>query len=243
MEPLQAAGGTPLAAGLFTVALALVHLFAGRLRLSAGRRRRWLSAAGGASVAYVFVLLLPEVSEAALLVGERLGEAFLAEQLVYLAALVGFVAFYGIEVTVAHRRGDVEISTPVYWGHLLVFALYSALIGYLLFNQERPGFASLFFYALAMALHFAVTDHGLRRHHGAAFDRVGRWILAGSTVVGAIAGAVFEVSGLTVAILYGFVVGAVVLNVLKEELPDLVDSRFVAFSLGAAAYSVVLLLV
>lgn len=40
--------------------LALIHLFAGKLRFLEGiPRSRWLSLAGGASIAYVFLHLLP----------------------------------------------------------------------------------------------------------------------------------------------------------------------------------------
>jgi hypothetical protein len=49
---------------LLVAALAAVHLFSGRMSfLSASPRSRWLSAAGGVSVAYVFVHLLPELAE------------------------------------------------------------------------------------------------------------------------------------------------------------------------------------
>ena len=243
--PLQAESGSfPIAAGLFTAALATVHVLSGRWRVAdPAKRRRWLSAAGGASVSYVFVLLLPEVSDAALFVGERQGEAFLAEQAVYLLALAGFVGSYGVEVFVTRRRSvDVESSSVVFWGHVAVFALYSGLISYLLFHQEVPGVLSLFFYAFAMALHFAVTDYGLRRHHGEAFDRAGRWLLAGATLAGGLVGLVVEVDGLPLSMLFGFVAGAIVLNVVKEELPELDQSRFSAFAAGALAYSVVLVL-
>ena len=44
--------------------LAVVHLFAAHLRFLRGvPRSRWLSIAGGVSVAYVFVHLLPELAE------------------------------------------------------------------------------------------------------------------------------------------------------------------------------------
>ena len=240
--PLQPTGGYPVAAGLFAIGLAAVHLLGSRWTVAAvEQRRRWLSVGAGASVAYVFVLLLPEVSEAALVVGELRGEALLAEQTVYLMALLGFVGFYGVEVYVSRRLGEaVETSSLVFWGHVAVFACYSALIGYLLFHQEVPGVANLFFYALAMALHFGVTDYGLRRHHGVEFDRVGRWLLAGATLMGGIVGAVVVVDGLPLSMLFGFVAGAIVLNVLKEELPDVDESRFAAFAVGAAAYAAVL---
>jgi len=243
--PLQAeSGGPPLAAAAFTVGLVAVHLIGGRWHVSdPTRRQRWLSAAGGASVAYVFVLLLPEVSEAALFVGERRGEALVAEQTVYLLALAGFVASYGVEAFVTHRLdSDVESSPLVFWGHVGLFCLYSGLIAYLLFHQEAPGVLNQFFYALAMALHFSVTDYGLSRHHGAAFDRVARWLLAGATVLGGVVGVLVEIDGLPLSMLFGFLAGAIVLNVVKEELPTLDQSRFAAFAAGAGLYVLVLLL-
>lgn len=50
--------------GICAIALALVHLFVNKLKfLSTMHRSRWLSGASGVSVAYVFVHLLPELSE------------------------------------------------------------------------------------------------------------------------------------------------------------------------------------
>ncbi|MDS0295266.1 hypothetical protein [Halogeometricum luteum] len=237
-------GGLSVAAGLFTAGLALVHLFADRLQISPPQRRRWLSAAGGASVAYVFLLLLPEVSEAAAVAGSLRGEAFLAEQLLYVAALSGFLAFYGVEVVVAQRRAESPTDAPgVFWFHVLVFALYSAIIGFLLFHQEVENLANLFLYALAMAFHFQVTDYGLARHHGEEFHRVGRWILAAGTAVGGLLGFAAEAIGLGLTVLYGFVAGAVVLNVIKEELPHVDESRFAAFVLGTLLYAGLLLVI
>ena len=236
--------GAPITAGLFTAALALAHLFMGAWEtIEFDQKRQWLSAAGGATVAYVCVLLLPEVSEAALRVGELRGEALLAEQYVYLMALAGFVIFYGVEVAVAHRASDdLEDTSLVFWAHVAIFALYSGLIGYLLFHQETTGVLNQFFYALAMGLHFGITDYGLRRHHGRDFDRIGRWILAEATLVGGGVGVVLEIGDLVLSTLFGFVAGAVVLNVIKEELPESTESRFLAFALGAAVYTVVLVL-
>lgn len=240
----ETAGGLPVLTFLFTLALALVHLLTGRrLVTDPERRRRVLSAAGGASVAYVFVLLLPEVSEVALVVGELRGQALLAEELVYVVFLTGFVAFYGLEVLVTQRLGESVDEAPlVFWFHVVVFASYSGIIGYLLFHQERPGTLNLFFYTLAMALHFAVTDAGLRRHHGGEFDRVGRWLLVGGVLLGGAVGFLTDIGGLALAALFAFVSGAIVFNVVKEELPELSETRFTAFVAGAVVYTVVLLL-
>ncbi|MFC7226124.1 hypothetical protein N0B31_01810 [Salinirubellus salinus] len=233
-----------VAAGLFTLVLSSVHLLADRLQFPGRWQRWWLSAAGGVSVAYVFILLLPEVSEAAAITGTLRGEAFLAEQLLYVAALLGFVVFYGVEVFVTQRRKTAAEDTPgVFWFHVVVFTLYSALIGYLLFHQEVETLANLVLYALAMVLHFLVTDYGLSRHHGEAFHRRARWVLAAGTLVGGVLGVTVDGARLGLTLLYGFVAGAIVLNVIKEELPQVDQNRFLAFVVGVFLYTVVLLLV
>jgi hypothetical protein len=93
-------------AGIFAAILRLIHLFAGKLRfLSAVPRSRWLSAAGGASVAYIFVHVLPDLSrqQAAIERNGGIGPGFLANH-VYLAALLGLVVFYGLERAAKRSR-------------------------------------------------------------------------------------------------------------------------------------------
>ncbi|MFC7132756.1 MULTISPECIES: hypothetical protein [Salinibaculum] len=231
-----------VAAAVVVLGFVVVHLTAARWTVSrAEHRRTLLSAGAGASVAYVFVLILPEISETAAVVAELGRGLFLAEQLVFLVALVGFVSFYGLEVAVSHRRGaDVESSRSVYRAHLFVFVAYSGLIGYLLFHQERAGLANLLFYGLAMALHFGITDYGFHRHYGTRFDTNGRVILAAGTVVGAVIGFATRLDTFRVAMLFAFLAGAIVFNVLKEELPEVTESRFTAFAAGALSFTLVL---
>ena len=67
-----------LLSGLLAAGLAAVHLFSGRLRfLSVLPRSRWLSAAGGVSVAYVFVHLLPDLAEEQVTIRRAAGGSFL----------------------------------------------------------------------------------------------------------------------------------------------------------------------
>lgn len=236
---------------VLTAVLALVHLFAGRLRfLDVTPRSRWLSAAGGISVAYVFVHILPDLAEEQETLREATGEslAFL-EYHVYLISLVGLAVFYGLErAAKASRRQRRDrgrydsAGTGVFWLHAASFALYNALIGYLLLHREDPGLQSLLLYAFAMAVHFVVNDHGLREDHKEVYHRVGRWILAAAVFVGWIVGLFEDISEAALAILFAFLAGGVMLNVLKEELPEERQSRFGAFALGAGAYTVVLLL-
>ncbi|HEX2254111.1 MAG TPA: hypothetical protein VHQ65_12650 [Thermoanaerobaculia bacterium] len=254
-------------------ALAAVHLFGGRLRfLRVVPRSRWLSAAGGASVAYVFVHLFPELAAAQETFGAAAGAslAFL-EHHVYLVSLAGLVAFYALErvarrhsrgrqddggtqevETDARRRapagdgraggGAAERGPGVFWVHVGSFALYNALVGYLLLHREGAGLESLALYTLAMALHFLVNDHGLSDHHRHLYERRGRWILAVAVLAGWLAGATVPVHRGVVAALFAWLAGGVVLNVIKEELPAERDSRLSAFVAGAAGYAALLVL-
>ncbi|MDQ5826963.1 MAG: hypothetical protein M3441_22550 [Chloroflexota bacterium] len=118
--------------------LAVVHLFSGKLRFLEGTPRSiWLSMAGGISVAYVFVHLLPDLAEEQQAIREAVGETFsFLEYHVYLVALVGLATFYGLEraAKISRRRRrtvDKEDSTEagIFWLHIASFTAYNALIG------------------------------------------------------------------------------------------------------------------
>ncbi|HBB35704.1 MAG TPA: hypothetical protein DDZ80_30840 [Cyanobacteria bacterium UBA8803] len=234
---------------VLAVCLAVVHLFSGKLRfLDKIPRSRWLSIASGVSVAYVFIHILPELSKAQETIQGIVGDglAFL-EHHVYLVALLGIAVFYGLERAAKLSRqrnqkagrGD-STEARVFWLHICSFALYNALIGYLLLHREEPGIPSLWFFFFAMALHFIVNDNGLREHHKESYDRIGRWILAAAIIMGWAIGQGGEIHQAAIAVLFAFLAGGVILNVLKEELPEERQSRFWAFSLGAAIYAALL---
>ena len=235
---------------LAVVVLAIVHLLAGKMRfLNVTPRSVWLSIAGGISVSYVFVHLLPDLAADQRTIREAAGERFtFLEYHVYLVALIGLAAFYGLERAAKTSRQrnqsagqDDSTEAGVFWLHAASFALYNALIGYLLLHREKQGLVSLIFFAIAMGVHFVVNDFGLREDHKGTYDRIGRWILAAGIIAGWVVGLLFEVSEAAIAVLFAFLAGGVIMNVLKEELPQERKSRFWAFAVGAGAYAVILL--
>ena len=241
-----------LLSGLLAVAFASIHAFGGGLKfLRVTPRSIWLSAAGGVSVAYVFVHLLPELARHQETLAEALvsGEGLLGaiEQHSYLIALFGLATFYGLE-RLARRSGsrqspsgDGRTAAHIFWIHLGSFAVYNVLIGYLLLHREEGGSQGLLAYGFAMALHFLVNDQGLRDQHGGSYDRMGRWLLAAAPVAGWGLGLATTISPPAIAAMFAFLAGGVVLNVLKEELPEDRESRFSAFAIGTAAYAALLL--
>jgi len=237
---------------IFAIGLALVHLYSGRIRfLETVPRSRWLSAAGGVAVAYVFLHILPDLDNHQDVIVQTggFGLAFL-EHHVYLIALLGLAMFYGLERLAKQSRqqsqkagtGDVTSET-VFWLHIASFGLYNALIGYLLLHREDPGLRSLIFFFIALALHFVVNDHGLREHHKQVYQRLGRWILAAAVLVGGAIGQGTKLPAPAIAVLFAFLAGGIILNVLKEELPEERESRFWAFAAGAGLYAALLIAV
>lgn len=243
----------PLPFGLAALAvLVAAHLFGRRLtRAGVGPRSVWLSVGGGVAVAYVFVHLLPELAAGQRTVEEALGGVLgFVESHVYLIALFGLVAFYGLERAALgggaeDRDGDGRDEAPaaVFWLHVAVFAVYNFIVGYLLLHRDEPGMDNLVFFTLAMALHFMVNDHALAEHHGDLYHRRGRWILSAAIVLGCVSANWLPVSHAGAAVLLALVGGATILNVLKEELPAERRSRFWAFATGAFGYAALLLLV
>jgi uncharacterized protein YqgC (DUF456 family) len=228
--------------------LACVYILGKNLPVSLlGHPRRWLSAAAGASVAYVFIRALPEMSEAQ--------ETFtrvsfnrnlpFPELRVYTAGLIGFLFFYGLEHMVSRpaettRKTDWLRAREGYGPRLGGFAAYSGLIGYLVVHQNA---LPTLLYLVAMALHFLTVDHSLGREYGARYYGSGRWLLAGAILVGGFAGIATSMSEDLLATLLGLNSGGVIINSMIMELPKEKEGRFWPFCLGALAYSLLLLLI
>lgn len=235
---------------LLAVCLGLVHIFASRMRwLIAIPKSWWMSIAGGVSIAYIFLDILPELGQAQEEV-EHVGGPVVEylEKHVYLLALVGLAIFYGLEKLALksrfHRRrthNEDATHRQVFWIHATSFALYNAVLGYLLRESADHGIVACLLLFFALAMHFVVNDVGLREHHQQIYDHVGRWLLAGAIVFGWALGQTFHVNRAAIAAIWAFIAGGIILNVLKEELPEEQESHFGLFVAGAALYSMVLL--
>ncbi|EMI16843.1 putative membrane protein [Rhodopirellula maiorica SM1] len=223
----------------------MIHLFAGSLRfLDVIPRSRWLSIAGGVAVAYAFVHLLPELQQHHEILRTTIAaNSFqsLAEHLLWLMVLSGLVLFYGLEkLAIRSKTKSGESTTPAFWLHIVSYAIYNALLGYLLVREDR-GLRSLSFYLVGIGLHFLVNDHGLRQHHRQRYHRAGRWILSAAVLAGWGVGVSTELHEAWTASTIAFLSGGILLNTFKEELPEERESRFWAFALGAFSYAGLLL--
>ena len=218
------------------------YLFAGRLDMSKSKyKSHWLSFAGGVSMGYVFMHLLPELSlfQAALpkvAVPEQV--SIVLEFRVYVMALTGLITYYGMERMVVYfhnAEGEQEISkrsVAVFWVHIIGFALYNALIGYMVVNSRPAGLMPLLLICVVMGLHFLIIAHGLHREHQAHYSPKVQWLLAAAIAIGWLVGVVMHVPENIKIIVFSFLAGGLIVNTIKEEMPSAKESRFWSFLLG-----------
>ncbi|WP_342388345.1 hypothetical protein [Salinicoccus bachuensis] len=233
---------------LFTVGFVLIHLTSKQMEfLKVEPRSRFLSAAGGISVAYVFMHLLPELGEYQEAFEGALESVEFLESHIYIIALFGLAIFYGLEQLAKHskrrgaEKGTYKASANVFWIHISSFALYNAIIGYLLLRGEYQSEWGMLLYFIAMGIHFITNDKALRAIHKDDYDSYGRWLLASSITVGWMIGVFTEINILVISVLTAFIAGGVILNVMKEELPEERESSFPAFFSGMLGYTLLLL--
>ncbi len=237
---------------VFAVGFALIHFFSKYMTfLSETPRSRFLSVAGGIAVSYVFLHLLPELHHYQNAVAKELHEGWFIyiENHIFMVAMLGLVVFYGLERFVKTSKeknvlGEKqEASLGVFWIHIGSFFLYNLVIGYLLIREKHETLWGLVFYFLALGIHFVTNDRSLRAAHKDIYDKYGRLLLTTAILLGWGIGAITELNELVISLLVAFIAGGIVLNVLKEELPEERESSFGAFCIGLLIYTVLLMLI
>lgn len=224
-----------LGSAIGVLVLAGVHLVAGHLHRGAPRRPSWLSAAGGMSIAYVFVHLLPDLNETQ----QAWLEARPARALDWLDTQIYLAALLGVVLAVALDRVTRTGRRRRFWVHTGAFAIYNALIGG--FALRVHGLAPLVLAVIAFGAHFVINDHSLYVQYGRAYERAGRWVLAAAIVLGWLVATLWSPPVVMVAAMLGLVSGGIIVNVIKEELPGAHSGRLSPWVAGALGYALLLL--
>lgn len=207
-------------------------------------RRSIISFGAGMSAAYVFVHVMPELHGARHAFTAAVSVPLRFEGMsIYFFALIGFLVFYGLDHlrTRLGETGGEGQAGPAFKIHVGGFAVYVWLMAYLLVHNLEETPVSTALYAVAISFHFLSVDHALRNEHGAAYERIGRFLLAGMAVLGWGMGLLFPLPDYVLALLVSFISGAVIMNSAIMELPSDKDGRFLPFITGGIVYGLILL--
>jgi hypothetical protein len=233
----------PLETGAVALLFAVSFLFGDHvhpLRVLIRDRRSVISFAGGVSAAYVFVHLIPELHGARSAFASSSAVKLRYDgMLIYFLALVGFLAMYVLDHL--HRAGNSgERAERAFRRKLGGFSAYVFLMAYLLVRTIEETRPSTVLYGVAIAFHFLALDHEFRREESDAYQRVGRFVLAGMCVMGWAVGMLLPLPTYAVALMVAFISGAIVMNSAIMELPTEKDGRFLAFTVGGLLYGAIL---
>lgn len=205
-------------------------------------RNSILSFGSGMSAAYVFVHVLPELHHARVAFVESASIPLRYEGMgVYFLALVGFLTFYSLDHLRLRETAEGGAGGPSFKLHIGGFAAYVWLMAYLLVNHFGGSPVSITLYATALTFHFLVLERSLRHEHGAAYERIGRFLLAGMAVLGWGMGLLFKLPYTVLALLVAFISGAIIVNSSIMELPSEKGGRFGPFVMGGLVYGLILL--
>ena len=258
ITPLQEVtrpGHTPRTLATLGVALlfAAIYLFGGRAnqRLGERGRRRFLSFAAGLAISYTFVHILPglhKIREFQTNSQSDYIQRLFPEYSVYLAAMLGFLVFYGLESMVARPCGHAgntgahHGSAPPWqpWLHIGGFFLYTWLITFLMVRTGK-GLVGLGLFAVALGLHIAPIANRLRSEYPDVYEHRGALLLASACLAGWGCGLTLQIPAAVVADMIAIVAGGVIVNAAIAELPKEREASYWSFVTGAVVYTALLL--
>ena len=94
---------------------------------------------------------------------------------------------------------------------------------------------------ITFALHLFIIDDNLREHQQLLYDKFGRWFLVAAIVFGTVISQILHFNEAVITIVWSFLAGSIILNVLKRELPDENKTCFKSFLSGSLLFSILLL--
>ena len=220
------------------------HIFVGAAFAGDRRKGILLDLLTGVAIAYAFVDVFPHLASMQTkldLVTDSGVFAYLAHH-VYLMALVGFVVYLGIKTSLIEDAGSDRSGRWRLRVLILSMCLYNFLIGYMLGEQPTHRLEPAMIFAIAMAAHVLGLNYENRKPDPIAYDRIYRYLLAGSVVLGWTTGVFFEMSDAVYSLWFAYLAGGIVAAGVITELQR-VQSRasFVAFSFGALVFCVLIL--
>lgn len=229
--------------------LMVVHMLVGRMHFL--EQERWRSLGAGVAMSYVFVDILPHLSSQQSVLQNSVGTGFLTflEHHAYLLALAGFILYFGLaDVAKTSRTNQdvmVEQRNPHSAVYILALALtvYGFLIGYLIGEQPDHRYEPVIIFAFAMTIHMAGVDQTLREYYPKFYDQVLRYVLVVATFVGWLLGFLTTVSGVIFALVFSFIVGAIIVVAFLYELPAVMGGKkYGLFVVGVIGFSALLMI-
>ncbi|AQQ54528.1 hypothetical protein [Planococcus lenghuensis] len=223
---------------LFIIGLIILHFSEKYLNLSTkDPRSKLLSFAGGATIAYSFIFLIPELAHYNDVLKRLIGsESWLAffEEYTYTLAFLGLLIYYGLDLLMSARKKKTgDTGNGLFAVHIAAFFFYNFFIGYLLVIQDFKSYWAMIVFFIALGLHFIASDHSLKAIHEEDYDKYGRWFLVAAIFAGWLTAVLFNPSEAFAAVGISFLAGGLLFNTFKDDVREGSSHNYWAFAGGA----------
>jgi len=240
-----------LTSSVAVAVLIAVHLLAGYFDRWRGRwRPLFFSVAGGVTVAYVVMQLLPALSRSDQTI-RPLAQQFLPffERHGYFLAVIGIVVFYANANQIARSRaqqvqlaGEDQADRRAFATSMVLMSIFNFTVAYSLADPRDPDVRPIVLFVVALALFYFVADESLHSNYARDYRRVGRWVLASALAIGWLFGSFTELPASVLALLVAFFSGGILVTVLGQQLRPGPSRNVWGFALGALGYGLLLML-
>jgi len=213
---------------------------------------KWFSSfAAGVGASYVVLDLFPYIPHSQEVLNEHFGwssNSFYSNT-IYVLILSGIIIFYALvlldEKAIRHMRkkNSEKIEDIFFWTQIIFFAVYSLMIGYITGSGSITENTSPWIYFFAFGLHFFAIDWELHHFHKKLSDIYGNKILALSVFSGGMLAFFLNLPQYLLVSFKAFIIGAMVLNVFKYELPSEKQGSLTGFLIGSSVAAFLFLLV
>ncbi|WP_280768345.1 hypothetical protein [Salipaludibacillus daqingensis] len=206
------------------------------------KRNKWLSFSAGVAASYVFIYILPALHEEQASF-EEISDTLAMESELYIFGLIGMLIFFAIQNAASYYQHNKfgKGEKIFFWVQLSFFSLYNMLVSYIVISAEVEGVQAAF-YSVAIGMHFVAVAHDLWLKDNKRYNRYGRLFLVLGIISGWLAGMFIQLSPFSLSVIFAFISGAMILNVMRFEVPLARDTHFTSFAIGSVSYSIIVLL-
>nr|WP_242704319.1 hypothetical protein [Enterococcus sp. 665A] len=210
-----------------------------------------MSFAAGVGVSYAIIHLLPQLAYSqAVLIDEFSWESGIYyTHAIYAIVLLGLVVSYVMyklderNFSIVEKKDLTSAENAYFWSDISFYAVYNIMIGYLVIVNTFSEHFYILTYFFAFGLHFLMNDWSLSHHHGEMYSRRGRYVLSASILAGASFSLFVELPYYLVVSIEAFITGAMLMNIIKFELPDGNQGSIKSFLIGTVCSSILFIFV
>jgi len=220
--------------GLMAISLSLLLAFGPQIRARLQNHAVEVSSfGGGVAIAYVFLILLPEVEHSRELFGTS----------VYVITVISLLVFFALELLLSRFRSQDHTShhghhtTARFWFHIAIIWIYTWLVMFTVPEDAADNLVYVLAGSATIGVHLLYKDYVLRGHYHGRFEQAGRYILALAPIAGWLSHQVVQPTHGTLEIMIAILAGVLIQSVFQDELPPVERMSYKWLLMGAAIMS------